>query len=305
MIKFFALLLLVFTSVVFARVSILTWALQRYAKSHEQNLQFEITTLNFRDFIIKNIQLNKKNVIPLVQVQYDIWSSDFIKKIQLDIDTLDAESLQDTFAKLSSDENTNSEPFVFEDARDLCLKARKVELNIKWREFAMGTRTIPFQLHAINNPTEMLIQWDDQKNSKGLININCDIKNIQLTSQTLNLEVKDTLIKELKVSDFSIHLNNTSVVWKAEQPLEWSTSGTMGLNYTQAKQTFIWSLPKFEFNGLYNFDGSLTGEMSLPNLSLGFKEKGDQISGLNLSGTFLKKSDQSKKSLALKHMAFF
>ncbi len=300
MIKILAFFILLIISLMVARVPITTWAIQRYAKNHQQDLQFEITAFTLSEFSLKDLRLNSKNIIPLLNVQYDVGASDFFKKIQLDIDTLDAESLQDTFTKLAKNQSDTSEPAAFAESFALCRKFRKIELQIQWRELVVGTQKMALQLRAKNAPKQFQVEWDDQKNSKGLINVICEGESIQVTSERLNFEVKDTVYNEMQISNFSISLHESGVQWKAEQPLAWNTKGVVEAHYVKAHQAYIWNLPAVELHGLYNFDGSLSGEFKIPNMSLGFKEKGDQVAGVELLGTFLKNTDSAKAMLQVR-----
>jgi hypothetical protein len=299
MIKLSAFLLLILISVGFTRVEILTWALKRYAKQNEQLLQFKITTFNFEELTFKNIQLNEKNRIPLFSVKYHLWSTD-LRKIKLDIETLDAESLQETFSRLSSKNSEPKEPLDFKEANALCVKVQKLDLNVHWRELVVGRQTIPLQLKAENSTGETAISWDDQKNSKGRVQIVCHSDLIKVVSSQLNFELRDTEFKETKITDFSIQLHDTSVQWKASQPLEWLTRGAMTAHFTQAMHSYIMQLPTLELAGLYNFDGSISGNLKMPNISLGFQKPGDQIAGLNLTGTFTKTTQQTEALLRLR-----
>jgi hypothetical protein len=301
MIKFVAGFLIVISlSLVFARVPIVTWALQRYAKNHKQDLQFEITSLTLSEFTLKNVRLNSKNVIPLLRIHYKLWDSDFLKKIQLDVDTLNAESLQDTFTQLASNDSETSEPAAFDESLALCRKFRKIDLQVQWRELVVGTQKIPFQLGLKNDSKQLQLKWDDQKNSKGLVTVNCEGESIQMSSSSLNFEVKDTVYKDMKIENFSIGLHDSALKWLAGQPLNWRTEGAVSAHYTQAQHTYIWALPTVEFSGLYNFDGSISGKLRIPKMSLGFKEKGDQVAGVELSGTFLKDAASTKALLQVR-----
>ncbi len=300
MIKLLACFILLLISLVLARVPLATWALQRYAKNHNQDLQFEITALTLSEFSLKNLRLNSKNVIPLLKVEYSVGDSDFLKKIQLHIDTLDAESLQDTFALLATNESDTSEPAAFGEFLALCRKFRNIDLQIQWRELVVGTQKIPLQLRAKNSPKQFQVEWDDQKNSKGLINVICEGESIHMASQRLNFEVKDTVYKEMQVSSFSISLHDSGAQWKAEQPLAWHAKGVVDARYVKAHQAYLWNLPTIELDGLYNFDGSISGKFKFSNMSLGFKDKGDQVAGVELLGTFLKNTDSTKALLQVR-----
>ncbi len=288
----FTFLVLVSISGVYARTEILTWFLQNYAQKHDQDLQFEISAFTFNDLKLKNIRLNKKNVLPILDISYNIWSSDVLKKIVIDIDTIDVESLQDTMSKIGSRKQAK-DPMAFEEAYSYCEKVRKIDLHVKWRELVVGSRKIPMQLRAVNTANEMQIEWNDKKNSQGDVRLNCVANSISLVSKRLSFEVKDTVFKEMKVADFSIKLDKAMVSWTAAQPLDWGITGTVDLNFSQNKQTYIFDIPGFDFKGMYNPDGSVSGEFIFPQLSLGSQKTGDQFSGLNLSGTFLKTAERA------------
>ena len=304
MIKLLACLVLILISLVFARVPIVTWTLHRYAQNHKQDLQFEIIALTFSEFTVKNVRLNSKNLIPLMHVHFKLGASDFIKKIHLEIDTLDAESLQDTFTQLTrpsaTDEADTSKPAAFGESLALCKKFRKINLQVIWREVVVGTQKIALQLRAKNESKDLQIEWDDQKNSNGIIGVSCDGEVIQVASSRLNFEVKDTVYKDMKVENFSINLQDSALQWIADQPLSWHIEGALRTHYTKLHQTYIWTLPTIELDGLYNFDGSVSGKFRIPNMSLGFKEKGDQVAGVELLGTFLKNAESTKALLQVR-----
>lgn len=300
MIKLLACLFLVFISLCFARVKIATWALQRYANNLQQDLQFEMTAFSLSEFTLKNLRLNRKNIIPLLTVQYQLGADDFLKKIRVEIDTLDAESLQDTFTHLANSDSEKSDPMSFDDSLALCRKIRKIDLQIRWRELVVGTQRIPLQLQAKNDSQRLQLDWDDQKNSNGLIEVSCDDERIHASSARLNFTVKDTVYKDMKVANFSITLQESSVQWVANQALKWRTQGAINAHYTMAQQTYLWNLPSVGLDGLYNLDGSISGNFKISNLSLGFKEKGDQVAGLELFGTFLKNPESTKALLQIR-----
>lgn len=297
MVKTIVFALLIVGSIFVARIPLITWAVEAYAKRHKQDLKFKVDVLNLSQLRITDLSLNSKNVIPVVDIQYDLWASDVLKKVNITIDTLDVESLQKSAEKFLNKDTQNQEPVTFESAQAICIQLQKIELKFHLREVVVGTQKIPLELSALNKSSETSIEWDDKKNSQGALSLQCKHDELLAVLSRFHFELRQTNFTDTWINTLLLDLKSADITWRATQPLSLKARGTLDLDYTQNKQRYLWSLPLIHLQGLYQNNGTIDGEFQIPNLSFGLKKKSDQLAGLDLSGTLTKTKDTLKSRL--------
>ncbi|MBY0385692.1 YdbH domain-containing protein [bacterium] len=266
----FGFLFLATISVAAFRKPLLAHAIQFYFVSHGVDIELAVSKFSFSELELQHIIIDKKNKIAQLKLLLSPQKKFFLKNLEMQISTIDMESLSKIGQKFGSKKSSSDNDFSFEQIQSYCQNLTQSALNINLQDVVMGDNLLNVNLHAVATENKLSIQWQDLPKTHGSLLIQCSNNGIFLEAPHLALDLKETRAFNMSIQDFSINLSGSQLKWTPQSPINFSAPGMISTHIVLNKKNYKVSIPQFHFT-------AQNTSQDLKSIEASFKAKNIEI----------------------------
>jgi hypothetical protein len=214
-----------------------------YFKTQGISVSFELQKLATDKLILQNIYIEEKTFIRRFELSTShFWQKPLqIKKLYLDADNIDLQSIMKVFAKIKgktqtpSAQQSQNPKIIFSDVLKHCQQINSLPFSLQIDAVTWADTKIPIHLKTTKINKQVHLLWSAPAQTSGSVYLQCEPDAIFLQAPEIIANIQNIKDADLSIEKLKFQFQNAFIKWEKNSSLQSAFPGEFEIVKTQNK----------------------------------------------------------------------